>query len=139
MRLRFTVAFILSFWMASAALAMGDNVVGQVLDQIQQRFTNAWEWLWDPLWRWYLVGFLILVGCIVIAIFAPFKWIRAALGFFLVLVGAYIAGGRHMRNTYKEQLEQERARRKALEDVRRNERSDGGTSGGGGGIWPFNW
>jgi hypothetical protein len=114
-------------------IAMGDNLIGQVLDQIQQRLTSTWEWLWDPLWQWYAIGGLIFVICAVIAFFLQFKWIRAGLGLFLLFVGTFIAGGYQMRKHYKQRLDEERAKLKALQQQQRETR-DTGTDGG----W-FRW
>lgn len=116
--------------------AMGDNLIGQVLDQIQQRFTSMWDWLWDPLWQWYFLAFIAFLAIMVVAYFLPFKWVRAGLGAVLALIVAFVAGGRQMRKTYKERLEQEREKRRKLEEEKRQQRRD---SGGGGGGWPFRW
>lgn len=113
-------------------IAMGGNVIGEVLDQIGERFTNMWEWLWDPLWQWYAVGIMILLVVMLVAYFLPFRWVRAALGGVLLLVGAYIAGGRHMRQTFKDRLAQERARVKELEQAQRRTRREPSRP-----FWPF--
>ena len=135
------IAVVIFFALATPSAAMGDNLIGQVLDNVQERISAAWEWLWDPLWQWYAVGVAILIGVMLIAYFLPFKWVRAALGGFLLLVGAYIAGGRHMRQTYKDRLEEERAKRKALEAERRqrNNRVDNNSNNGDGFKWPWQW
>lgn len=99
---------------------------------------NAWyEYLTDPLWVWYFYGALFFAACCVIAFFLPFKWIRAILGGAIVLVGAYIAGGRHMHKKLKEEVNAERAKRKEAERVRNSSSNGGGGSGRGTWGWPF--
>lgn len=125
---------------STAAAAMGDNLIAQVLDQLSERLRNFWDWVWDPLWRWYLYLFLFFLFLLVIGYFLPFKWVRAAMGFALALAVAFVAGGRQMRETYKDRLQKERDKVKQLEAEKR-QRRDQGNGGGesGGGFWPFNW
>lgn len=62
----------------------------------------------DPLYHWYAMGAAAFVAAFVVGYFFPFKWVRAALGFFLLLVGAYIAGGRQMHNDMQAQIKRRR-------------------------------
>lgn len=88
-------------------------MIDSILDSIQQRFTNAVDFIFDPIWFWYVCGFGIFLVVMVIAYFVPFKWVRASLGAFLLLVGAFIAGGRVMHGEMKTKLDESRAREKA--------------------------
>jgi hypothetical protein len=82
-------------------------VVQEFIDAITARlqdiFGSAWHWLIEPLYllEWYAWLALILGGCLLIGYFAPFKWVRAALGLVLLVASAFVAGGtamwRHMR------------------------------------------
>lgn len=133
---RLLVCTALVMLMVVPAFGMGDNMIGQVFDQIQQRITDAWDWLWDPLWGWYVMLILFFLLLLVIGFFVPFKWVRAFLGFLLALAAAFVAGGHVMRNKYKERLAEEREKVKQLEARRRQEGQSGGRQGGG--FWPFN-
>ncbi len=104
-------------------------MIESIFDEAQRRITGAFEWVFDPLWRWYTIGFGIFLVCAVVAYFLPFKWVRAALGAVIVVTGAYIAGGRHMRNEMKAKLDEERAKLKQIEEQRRQQQPN----------WPFNW
>lgn len=118
-------------------IAMGDNLIGQVFDQIQQRFSDAWNWLCDPLWAWY-VGFgLLVLVCLIIAVFVPFKYVRLALGMVIAFGAAFVAGGRQMSKHYKDRLATEREKVKKLEAEKRQRPEQGGNASGGG--WPWQW
>jgi hypothetical protein len=86
-------------------------MIDEILNNIQGRITGAFSsllssfnFVFDPLYKWYLYGFIGFVITGVIGYFLPFKWVRAGLGAALVLGGAYIAGGREMHNELKAQL-----------------------------------
>lgn len=88
-------------------------MIDSILDAIISRFNATWDFVFDPLWVWYFWGIVALILAGIVAFFAPFKWVRAGLGVALLLIGAYIAGGRQMHGTMKEKLDE--ARRKARE------------------------
>lgn len=104
------------------------GLIDEFLDGIQQRIVGAWDFVFDPLWKWYAIGFIIFICCVVIAYFAPFKWIRAGLGVFLVIVGAFILGGRTMHKQMKSTLDVERSKRRELE--RQKPKEQGGPFSG---------
>ena len=60
--------------------------------------------LLDPLYllEWYALLALAFLAAFTIGYFLPFKWVRASLGFVLLLAGAFVAGGttmwRHLRD-----------------------------------------
>ena len=79
-------------------------MINEALDAIEQRiahwFAPLLDWLFVAEWWGLLLAFLIL--CLVIGYFAQFSYVRAALGFLVLLAGAFVAGGtemfRHIRN-----------------------------------------
>jgi hypothetical protein len=92
-------------------------MIKELLDAIQQRLSEFFnpivDWIFNPLWSWWAIFILIFAACVVIAYFLPFKWIRAALGFIVLLAGAWLAGGTMMYRDMKGRLEAERAKNKA--------------------------
>lgn len=87
-------------------------MINEGLDAIQQRLVALFgsfiapvlDYLW--LLQWYELGGLLLVVCFVIGYFAPFAWVRASLGFILLLYAAFNAGVQvawnHMRKKERE-------------------------------------
>lgn len=92
-------------------------MIKELLDGIQQRLSDGAAWLfapfqflidWSPLFGHFalfvaLIAFLLFVG-----FFLPFKWIRAGLGFVIVVAGAFVLGE---TNQFKKQLKDAKARR----------------------------
>ena len=82
------------------------GLIDEFLDGAQTRIVAAFHglidpwfgWLFDPMIEWYFYGVLIFAACMLVGWFFPFKWIRAALGFVLLLVGSFIAGGKIMHD-----------------------------------------
>lgn len=132
----FALIFILSFWMVSAAMAMGDNLIGQVFDQLQERFNNAVEWLFDPIYGWIFWTVVAILGLGLISWFAPFDWVKKINAVIAIVLIAFTAGGWKMGQNYKRRLQEERQKRKELEEAKRQNRNDGNRSGGG---WFGNW
>ncbi|RZN13908.1 hypothetical protein [Bradyrhizobium sp. Leo121] len=90
-------------------------MINDIITSIEDRFTASFEWLFDPLVYWFGIALLILIACIVISYFAPFKWIRAALGGVLVIVGAFLAGGVEMHKIMNRKLQEEKEKQKQRE------------------------
>ena len=74
-------------------------MIKEFLDAIQQRFSDAFSWISDYFFlaEWYVLGFAILVTCLLLAWFfgaIPVigKWIRAIGGVVVLLFGAFLAG-----------------------------------------------
>lgn len=82
-----------------------------IVDSISTWFSSVWDFLFDPIYVWYFWGFVALLAGLVVSYFLPFKWVRAGIGGVLLLIGAYIAGGRQMHGDMKEQIDD--AKRKA--------------------------
>jgi uncharacterized membrane protein YphA (DoxX/SURF4 family) len=82
---------------------MAQEFIDAIEQRIRDLFGGAWHWLIEPLYliEWYAWLALILGACLLIGYFAPFKWVRAALGLILLVAGAFVAGGtamwRHLR------------------------------------------
>ena len=85
-------------------------MIDDIITTIENRFLNAVDFVTDPLWRWYFYGTVILLAVGVVSYFLPFKWVRAGLGAFLVLVGAFILGGRQMHKDMKAEVDKARAK-----------------------------
>lgn len=82
-------------------------MIDEILNNIQARivaFFGGFHIVIDPIYEWYFFGFLAFVGALVVGYFLPFKWVRAGLGVFLLLVGAYIAGGRQMHGEMAKEI-----------------------------------
>lgn len=116
---------------ASVALA---GIIDEVLDNITGRFRSAVDFIFDPLWVWYFwLGVAILGGGFIMWLFG---WIKAVrIGVSLAIAGAaiYVAGGRHMHNRLKGDIEAERARlrqREAEAKEARRQQGGGGLFGG---------
>lgn len=135
---RSLLALVVLVIFSTTAHAMGDNVIGQVFDQIQQKFSDGWNAIFDPIYVWYFWGGVFFLGAIAAAVFLQFKWIRAALGIAVLLVAAYIAGGRHMSQNMREKLADEQRKRKEAEAAAR-QRNDGSSTQAGGGWFGTNW
>lgn len=76
-------------------LAMGDNVIGQLLDEIQKR-VGDWFSSWLPsliLSEWIGVFFLFLAVMLLIGWFLMWPWARATIGFIVLIGAAFTAGG----------------------------------------------
>lgn len=92
------------------------GLIDDFLDGAQTRIAAAFHniidpwfgWLFDPMLVWYSYGVAIFAVVVVIGWFFPFKWIRAGLGFLLMLVGAFIAGGKIMHDKMKAQAARKR-------------------------------
>jgi uncharacterized membrane protein YphA (DoxX/SURF4 family) len=84
---------------------MVDEFFNSVGQRLRDLVGGAYHSLIEPLYllEWYAWLALILGACLLIGYFAPFKWVRAALGLILLLAGAFVAGGtamyRHMRRS----------------------------------------
>jgi p-aminobenzoyl-glutamate transporter AbgT len=97
-------------------------MIDSILDAIIARFTSFTDFIFDPLWTWYFWGAVLVVVVLVISWFVPFKWVRAALGAFLLLVGAFIAGGRMMHGEMKSKLDEIKERERALKAQQKKEK-----------------
>jgi hypothetical protein len=76
------------------------------------RFTSIFDFITDPIWVWYFWGAVAFVVALIVGYFLPFKWVRAGLGGTLVLIGAFIAGGRVMHGEMKAQVDDAKAKAK---------------------------
>lgn len=85
-----------------------DNVQGRIADFFTGWFSGWFAWMHDPLLFWTLYFIPFVAVLFVIGWFFPFKWVRATLGFLLLLVGAFMAGGIEMHRELS-------ARRKEIE------------------------
>jgi hypothetical protein len=77
---------------------MGGGLINELLDKIWQRIADAASWMLAPLilLEWWALFAAFVFGLAIVAYFLPFKWIRAGLGFLLLLAGAFVAGGTKM-------------------------------------------
>jgi len=91
-------------------------MIDSILDNIQMRISVAFhgviDFVTNPLWVWYFWGAVAFVVAVVIGYFLPFKWIRAGLGFALLLIGAFIAGGYKMHGEMADELVKARTKPK---------------------------
>jgi hypothetical protein len=85
------------------------GLIDDFLDSVQLRisefftgwFASWFGWLFDPLIPWYAYGAMAFAAALVIGWFFPFRWVRAVLGFLLLLVASFIAGGKVMHDKMK--------------------------------------
>ncbi len=75
-------------------------MIKEFLDAIQQRFVDAFSGLSEFVWlsEWYILGFSVLIICLVVGYFFNFQWVRALLGFIVLAFGAFLAGLQVMAN-----------------------------------------
>jgi protein-S-isoprenylcysteine O-methyltransferase Ste14 len=111
-------------------IGMGDNIAGQLLDQVQQWFSDKWFAVFDPIYLWYAAWIAALVVAGIIATFVPFKIVRLSLGLALALGAAFVWGGRTMGQRQRARVEELRRQLKE-EKEKRGQTSEGGGSGGG--------
>jgi uncharacterized membrane protein len=77
-----------------------DDVLDGARDRIAEAMSGAYHsvvdplfgWMTNPLIPWGLKGAAVVAVCFVIGWFFPFKWVRAGLGFIVLLVAAFFAG-----------------------------------------------
>lgn len=89
-------------------------MINGIIDSIFDRFRDTMEFINDPIWGWYAIAAMVFAAVLVVAYFLPFKWVRASLGGFLLLMGAFLAGGYRMHGEMKDKLQAERDKVKAL-------------------------
>lgn len=129
-RFTFLLVMVLVVAYATAAAAMGDNLIGKVADQAQQWFADKWADLFDPIYWWYALWIIGLVVAGVIATFVPFKIVRLTLGIALLFGAAFVAGGRQMGMHQRARIDALRAQLKE-EKTKRQGEGGGGQAGGG--------
>lgn len=92
-------------------------MIKEFLDAIQQRLSDGAVWLfapfqwlidWSPLFGHFILFAALIVFLLFVGFFLPFKWIRAGLGFIIVVAGAFVLGE---TNQFKKQLKDAKARR----------------------------
>lgn len=97
---------------------MINDAVNSAWSALMAKLGGAWAGLWSPitdgwpLWWSYGVFGLIFIGCLVLAFFLQFKWVRLGL---LVIIGAaaaWLFGRVGMYNEMKARLDVERKKRK---------------------------
>lgn len=103
---------------------MIDSILSSIQTSIGARLADAFAFAFSPLWRWYFIGGGIIAGLVVLAwlsrlLFdvAPMRWFRVALGVAILLVGAFLAGGRTMYREQQERLKAERERARKAKAV----------------------
>lgn len=76
------------------------EAIDAFLNSIHERVSGFLEPFFAYLYlsEWYVIGLAILAVCIVIGYFFSFTWVRAVLGFIVLLTGAFLAGGQVMFN-----------------------------------------
>jgi len=100
-------------------------VVASILDQVWMFIVARIEGLFgllhigfEPgtiyLWEWYFWGFVFLLICLLVGYFFSFTWARAILGVMLMLVGAFIAGGRQMHYEMNREIQKSKVKPKPL-------------------------
>lgn len=114
---------------ATSAAAMGDNLIGQLMEQFQQYLSDRWNDFYNPIYLWYAAWVAGFALAVTIAIFVPFKIVRLSLGLLLLLGAAFVAGGRQMGERQRERINALRDQLKEEKD-KRNDRPP--SSGGGG-------
>lgn len=87
-----------------------DTVWSRISDALHTLFAPI-QWImdWWPMLGHYTYFALFVALCCFAGFFLPFKWIRAALGFAIIVFGAFIAGE---TNQFKKHLEDVRRRRR---------------------------
>lgn len=88
-----------------------DAILSHLYDVIHAFFLS-FHIVIDPIYEWWAFGVLAFLGALVIGWFLPFKWVRAGLGFALLLVGAYIAGGTKMHSEMAAEIAASKAKPK---------------------------
>lgn len=129
-----SLLIVLSIATAVAANAMGDNIAGQLLDQVQQWFSDKWSAIFDPIYFWYFLLAVLIIVLGLITWFVPFKIVRLIAGIIIFGAIAFVAGGRTMGQRNRAKLQSLREQL-AAEKAKRNQRSNGNTGGG----WFGNW
>lgn len=78
-------------------------MIKEFLDSIQQRFVDAFNGLGEFIYlaEWYILGFVVLITCLVVGYFFNFAWARPFLGFVVLAYGAFLAGLQVMANHAK--------------------------------------
>lgn len=105
-----------------------------IWDGIVAKFFGAVDFIFDPLWRWYVIAFLawvaFLAACVVISYFC--EKCRPTMGILLLIatvgIGSFLTGAQKMRNV-------DRAREARAEARRTKPRDD--DNSGGGFKWPW--
>jgi hypothetical protein len=111
------------------------GIIDEFWDGLFGRLQGLWDFVTDPLWMWYFWGFVFFIVCVIVAYFLPFKWVRAGLGGAVLLMLAFVFGGKRMHDDMQAQVEREKQKRIAAEQQNNNQ---GGGQPGGGSWWPFN-
>jgi hypothetical protein len=115
------------------AFAMGDNIAGQLLDNVQTWFSDKWNAIFDPIYFWYVVLAAGIVVALIISWFVPFKIVRLTFAVAIALGIAYVAGGRHMGIKQRQRID--KLKQQLAEEKAKRNRSNGNTGGG----WFGNW
>lgn len=132
--LMLVVGFAFFQWV-EPAWAMGDNLVGQLMDQFQTWLSDKWNDIFDPIYWWYAAWILGLVAAGFIATFVPFKIVRLTLGLMLVGGALFIWGGKTMGDKNRARIE--RLKKQLAEEKAKRGSGGGGSQGGSGGFFDF--
>lgn len=97
----------------------------EILNTIQRWWSSALEWVFNPLWEYYIITGIVLIVCLIIAVFVPFKWGRLALGLVVLLRLAYTIGAKRMYDQVKKAADDEAAARVQREQEERARSNDG--------------
>lgn len=89
--------------------------IAAIKDAIASGFTvvaSPFVWLidWSPMFGHFVLFVALIMVCLLIGFFLPFQWIRAGLGFIIVVVGAFVLGE---TEDFKWHLAQAKAKRDA--------------------------
>lgn len=103
-------------------------MIKEVLDSIQQRIVDAFEGFAELAYigGWYTIVVVIILICMVIRFFFPFKWISASLGFIVLMSGAFMAGMQVMFNHAKKDNQGYRDKIKELHEEHKQNQGGGG-------------
>lgn len=98
-------------------------MIEQAINSAFQAIADKFWAIWTPwahaliLFEWWALFILLVLVCLFVGFFLPFKWVRAILGGVIILAGAFVLGGTKMyrdtRPKVKEQQKQKIQNRQA--------------------------
>jgi hypothetical protein len=111
------------------------TIIDEALQTLKDKAGDLWNAIFDPIYFWYVVGFVIVFFiCPLIIIYLPFKITRDGAGALALLTIAFVAGGKVMHDQMNKRVQDERAKRHAAEERAKQNSSN---EGSGGIHWPF--
>jgi hypothetical protein len=94
------------------------GIIDTKLAELWAKVGDKWADLWSPIsdawplwWSWGMFG-LVVIGCLFLAVFLQFKWLRLGLLGVIVAAAAWLWGSVRMYGEMKAKLDAERKRRR---------------------------